>query len=284
MVLVSVVAIGTTGCTDSKPTDRLTVVVSYSILGDIVSQLVGQAANVQVIIPNGVDPHEFEPSAKNVETINGASLIVTNGAGLEEHLVRIIDQAKQNGVLEFVVADHVTTQSMTDDGKEVVDPHIWLDPLTILQAIPDLAQQLGALLHLDLAANAVKVKNMLTELNAETTAIMSDVNNCTLVAGHDEMGYFAARFGCTVVGAIIPSLSTSAEATAGQIAELKRLASKSGVRAIFADHGAPTQVADQLAQELSVQLVVLTTHMLEDGDNYSDFVLRFAHKIADSLD
>lgn len=258
--------------------------VSYSILGDIVSQLVGQAAKVQVIIPNGVDPHEFDPSAKDVETINGASLIVTNGAGLEEHLVRIIDQAKQNGVPEFVVADHVTTRRMTQDGAEVVDPHIWLDPSTMVQAIPDLVIELEAFLHIDLTTRAVEVENMLTALNSEAADIMSDVKNCTLVTGHDEMGYFAARYGCTVVGAIIPSLSTSAEATAGQVAELKRLASESNVHAIFADHGAPTHVADQLARELNVQLVVLTTHMLEDDDSYSEFILRIVNKIADSID
>lgn len=284
MVLVSVVAIGTTGCTDSNPTDRPTVVVSYSILGDIVSQLVGDTADVQVIIPNGVDPHEFEPSAKNVETLNGATLIVTNGANLEEHLARIIEQAHESGVAEFVIADHVTTRTMTEDGAEIVDPHLWLDPLTILQAIPDLAQQLGTILQVDLTSQAAEVENMLTELNSQAAAIMSEITNCTLVTGHDEMGYFAARFGCTVVGAIIPSLSTSAEATAGQIAELKRLASESSVHAIFADHGAPTHVADQLARELNVQLVVLTTHMLEDGDSYSEFILRIANKIADSFD
>lgn len=254
------------------------------MLGDIVSLLVGETAKVQVIIPNGVDPHEFEPSAKNVETINGATLIVSNGAGLEEHLVRIIDQAKRNGVPEFVVADHVTTRRITRDGAEIVDPHIWLDPLTILQAIPDLAVELEAFLHIDLATRAVEVENMLAALNSEATDIMSEVKNCTLVTGHDEMGYFAARYGCTVVGAIIPSLSTSAEATAGQFAELKRLASESDVHAIFADHGAPTHVADQLVRELNVQLVVLTTHVLENGDNYSEFILRIAHNIANSLD
>lgn len=271
-------------CTNSIQADRPTVVVSYSVLGDIVSQLVGDTADVQVIIPNGVDPHEFEPSAKNAEAINGATLIVTNGANLEEHLVRIIDQAQRRGVPEFVIADHVTTRNMTQDGAETVDPHLWLDPLTILQAIPDLAQELGAILHVDLTAHAAEIGKTLTELDSEAAAVMSGVKNCTLVTGHDEMGYFAARYGCIVVGAIIPSLSTSAEATAGQIAELKRLASATGVHAIFADHGAPTRVANQLAQELDVQLIILSTHMLEDGDNYSQFILRIANQIADSLD
>lgn len=253
------------------------------MLGDVVSQLVGDVADVQVIIPNGVDPHEFEPSAKNVETINNAALIVANGANLEEHLDGIIDQAHRIGVPLFVMVDHVTTRNMTEDGTETTDPHLWLDPMTILQAIPDLARELGTILNVDLTSRATEVEQDLTDLNLDAAAIISGIKNCTLVTGHDEMGYFAARYGCTVVGAIIPSLSTSAEATAGQIAELRQLASATGVHAIFVDRGAPAHVAKQLAQELNIQLVVLSTHMLENGDHYKEFILRISNQIADAL-
>lgn len=282
-MLISVVAIGISGCTKADSSDRSTVVVTYSVLGDVVSQLVGDVADVHVIIPNGADPHEFEPSAKDVESINKASLIVANGGNLEEHLIRIIDQAHQIGVPLFVMADHVTTRMMPADGTETIDPHLWLDPMTVSQAIPDLARELGTVLNVDLTSRAIEVQQDLVKLSSDVSAIISNIENCTLVTGHDEMGYFAARYGCTVIGAIIPSLSTSAEATAGQIAELKQLASASGVRAIFSDRGAPTRVATQLAQELNVQLVVFSTHMLENGDHYKEFILRISHRIADAL-
>ncbi|MHB1090435.1 MAG: metal ABC transporter substrate-binding protein, partial [Ilumatobacteraceae bacterium] len=265
--------IGITGCTTSTSSDRPTVVVTYSVLGDVVSQLVGDAANVQVIIPNGQDPHGFEPSAKNVETINNAVLIVANGAGLEEHLDQIIDKARQGGVPVFTMTDHVTTRIMTDGGTQTTDPHLWLDPMTIRQAISDLAEELSRILDVDFTVQSAKVQQDLADVNSDAEAIISGIKNCTLVTGHDEMGYFAARYGCTIVGAIIPSLSTSAEATAGQIAELKQLASVTGVHAIFADFGAPTHVAKQLADELNVQLVVLSTHKLEKGDHYKEFIL-----------
>lgn len=257
--------------------------VSYSVLGDVVSQLVGDAADVRVIIPNGVDPHEFEPSAKSVETINNATLIVVNGANLEEHLARIFAQAHKSGVPLFEIVDHVTARSLTVDGTETIDPHLWLDPMAIHQAIPDLALEIGARLNVDLTSRASQVQQELADVNSEADAIVSTIRNCTIVTGHDEMGYFAARYGCTVVGAIIPGLSTSAEATAGQIAELKQLASATGVRAIFVDGGAPMHVAKQLAQELDVELVVLSTHMLEGGDHYREFILRISHLIAEAL-
>lgn len=283
MALISVLAIGIAGCTQTDLSDRPSIVVTYSVLGDIVSQLVGDAADVQVIIPNGADPHEFEPSAKDVESINKATFIIANGGNLEEHLTRIIDQAHQIGVPLILLVDHVTTRSITSDGSELIDPHLWLDPLTLSQAIPDLAREIGMILHIDLTSRATKVQQDLAKLNSDVSAIISDIENCTLVTGHDEMGYFAARYGCTLVGAIVPSLSTSAEATAGQFAKLKQLASASGVRAIFSNRGAPTHVANQLAQELNVQLVVFSTHMLENGDHYKEFILRISHRIADAL-
>lgn len=271
------------GCAGSTSSDRPVVVVTYSILGDIVAQLVGDAADVHVIIPNGQDPHVFEPSAKDVETMNNAALIVANGLHLEEHLDHTIDEAQRSGVPVFVMADHIIIRMMTEDGSEISDPHLWLDPLTINQAIPDLARELGTVLSVDLTIRSAKLQQDLVDVNSEAAAIISGINNCTLVTGHDEMGYFAARYGCKVIGAIIPSLSTSAEATAGQIAELKKLATTFGVRAIFTSLGTPTHVAEQLAQELDVQLVELSTHMLGKDEHYKGFILRIAQQISDAL-
>lgn len=283
LALTIALGMGVAGCATSTSSDRPTVVVTYSVLGDVVSQLVGDAAVVRVMIPNGTDPHEFEPSAKDVETMNNAVLIVANGANLEEQLDHIIDEAQRNGVPVFVMADHVSTRTMTEDGAEIVDLHLWLDPMTIRQAIPNLARELGTILNVDLTIRSAQLQQDLGDVNLEAAAIMSGIKNCTLVTGHDEMGYFAARYGCTVVGAIIPSLSTSAEATAGQIAELKQLVSDSGVQAIFASLGAPTRIAEQLARELDVQLVELSTHMLGKDDHYREFILRISQLVADAL-
>lgn len=283
VALAFALGLGITSCAAPRASNRPTVVVTYSVLGDVVSQLVGDAANVEVIIPNGQDPHGFEPSVRNVESLNNAVLIVTNGAQLEEHLQHILDDAHGRGVPIFVMADHVSTRMMTEDGTEIIDPHLWLDPMMIYQAIPDLARELGAILNVDLTSRVTDMQQDLADVNSEVMVIISTIKNCTLVTGHDEMGYFAARYGCTIIGAIVPSLSTSAEATAGQIAELKKLVSTAEVGAIFTDFGTSTRVAKQLAKELNISLVVLSTHTLETGDHYKEFILRISQQIADAL-
>ena len=271
------------GCARSPEANRPTVVVTYSVLADIVTDLVGDLATVRVIIPNGQDPHAFEPSAKDVEVLNSAAMIVANGLQLEEHLGQSLDAAARGGVAVFYISDHVETQTLLEEGATVIDPHLWLDPLTLSAAIPALTQKLNEVLETDLTTRSVRVRQHLEGVNARVAAIMAKVNNCTLVTGHDEMGYFATRYGCKVIGAIIPSLSTSAEATAGQIADLKSLATAANTRAIFASVGTPTNVAEQLAKEMNIELVELSTHMLLEGDHYEQFIVRVAQQISNAL-
>ena len=271
------------GCTSTPEAQRPTVVVTYSVLADIVTDLVGDLATVEVIIPNGQDPHDFEPSAKDVETMNNAALIVANGLGLEDNLQQSLDAAEQVGVAVFKISDHVKTQTLLEDGATVTDPHLWLDPLTLSAAIPALAQKLNEVLDTDLTERSAKLQQHLEDISARAATIMTEVSNCTLVTGHEELGYFATRYGCKVIGAIIPSMSTSAEATAGQISDLKTLAAAANVQAIFASVGTPSNVAEQLAQELDIKLVELSTHMLLDGDQYEQFIVRIAQQISDAL-
>ena len=80
------------GCRSANvSTGKKSIVVTYSILGSIVKDLVGDKANVTVSIPNGLDPHEWEPSAKDIETINKADLVIQNGLGLEGGLEKTLE-------------------------------------------------------------------------------------------------------------------------------------------------------------------------------------------------
>ena len=74
------------------------IAVTTPILGAVVKDAVGDAATVEVIMPNGADPHEWLPSAKDVARLEGADLIVQNGLGLESGLIRAIAQAREGGV------------------------------------------------------------------------------------------------------------------------------------------------------------------------------------------
>jgi zinc/manganese transport system substrate-binding protein len=266
--------------------DMPSIVVTYSVIGSIVQQLVGDLASVEVIIPDGQDPHEFQPSAKDVEALNNADIVVANGLDFEEGLEETLETAKSSGVNIFMIGEHVTVRELSDDGHSddhgANDPHLWLSPNAMLEMLPELSAAIGSAIQADLSAQLASLENDLSALDNEIVKMISGIN-CKLVSGHDELGYFADRYGCEVIGAIIPSLSTTSEASAGELADLKNEVKTQGVSAIFTGLGTSPAVAEQLASELGVKAVTLSTHFLDGSANYREFMLKLAQQIVDAL-
>ena len=283
-VLFAVSACSSSGTTPEAQSELPTVVVTYSVLGSIVEQLVGDAATVTTLIPDGQDPHEFEPSAKDIEALNNANIVVSNGLDFEEGLEETLENAKTAGVNVFMAGDHITVRELSDEGHDhgAFDPHLWLSPASMKEMLPELSKALGAAIGADLSAQLETLVAELTALDTEIAEIIGGIK-CELVSGHDEMGYFADRYGCEVIGAIIPSLSTTSEASAGELADLKAEVEMHGVPAIFTGLGTSPDVAEQLAAELGVKAVTLSTHFLDGAANYQEFMLRMTNQIAEAL-
>ena len=300
--LFALSACSSSGTTTAADSDRPTVVVTYSVLGSIVEQLVGDAATVTTLIPDGQDPHEFEPSAKDIESLNNASIVVSNGLDFEEGLEETLESAKTAGVNIFMAGDHITVRELSDEDDDhadeattdttvvkeeehdhgASDPHLWLSPAAMLEMLPELSKAVGAAIGADLSAQLKTLVAELTTLDSEIQEIIGGIK-CELVSGHDEMGYFADRYGCEVIGAIIPSFSTTSEASAGELADLKAEVATHDVKAVFTGLGTSPDVAEQLATELGVKAVTLSTHFMDGAANYQAFMLRMVNQIAEAL-
>ena len=281
---------------DSVVAELPVIAVTYSVIGDIVSQLVGDRANVKVVVPDGQDPHEFQPSAKDIEIVNNAALVVSNGLEFEEGLEEVLESITDSGGNIFMVGEHITVRKIEDGGEhggEVGndhgdkhaggDPHLWLSPATLLEMLPALTSALSEATGADLSAEATILTKKLQDLDQEVELMINSLGECNLVSGHDELGYFADQYGCKVIGAIIPSLTTTSEATAGELADLKKMIQQYKVPAIFTGLGTSQDVADQLASELGVKAVTLSTHYLDGAANYQEFILKMVNQIAEAL-
>ena len=286
------------------------------------SDLVGESAEVRVLIPNGVDPHEWEPSAKDVEAINKAALVVANGLNLEEGLDSILD-ASESPV--FYATDHIVALEMGEDSHahddhahegeakpedghahdehahegeakpeddhahddhahDGGDPHFWTDPLAVAEVVEHLGEELSSL-GLDVAERAETLIADLTALDAEVVELLSaiPVEDRVMITGHVSMAYFAAHYGFELLGSIVPSLSTSAEATAANLAELKEVIAVEGVSVIFAEVGAPDDVVEALANETGARVVVVSSHLVPADNTYRSFLLQLASEVRDAL-
>jgi len=278
------------------------VVVTTSVLGAVVSQLVEDDARVTVIIPNGVDPHDFRPSAKDRVTIDDADLLVANGLGLESSLDEIIEDARAQGTPLFVAGDHIDVRTfgpdeMSEDehadevseddhaDENAVDPHFWVDPVAMKDVVAALADELTTTASLELG-------DAITTRRADVDAELDDVNDRVgqtlavvaperrvLVTGHESMGYFARRYDFTLVGAVIPSSTSQAAPSAGSLATLKDQIDQYDVPAIFDELGTPAAVVDAIASETGVRVVELGTHTVPDDGSYASFMLQLANGV-----
>ncbi|MFM7308131.1 MAG: metal ABC transporter substrate-binding protein [Actinomycetota bacterium] len=294
--------------TDAPVVDLPDVVVTYSVLGALVEQLLGDHADVTVLIPDGQDPHDFEPSPRDIERINEAVLVVANGLDLEEGLDDALTTAEESGISVFFVTDHVqvldvvdvndhsahghnhagaqTEHSHGDDDhthEHSKDPHVWLSPATMLEALPALVDAAQVALGVDLASDGTALAAELAAIDTELATLFDGLDDCQLVTGHNELGYFAQRYGCTVIAAILSSPSTTAEESAGNVEFVIDVIKTHGADAVFTSLGTNAAVAKQVADAAGVKLVEISTHYLGNETSYGNFIRTLGNTIATSL-
>ena len=299
MPLLIAIIVMTSACqtqtSSSAESGKPTIVVTYSILGAVVKELVGDQANVVVSMPNGQDPHEWEPSARDIETLTHADLIVQNGLGLEGGMEKALAQAKEDGVQVFTVSDYITVRKVgagegipsgdPDQAAGADDPHLWTDPLAMKQIVAALSDTLETDLALDVSARAADLENRLDQLNQSIIDKVNTLpqNERKLVTGHESLGYFADRYGFKLVGAIVPSLTTQAEISASELSALKTLINENNVKAIFTELGTPPAVAESIGKETGVKVVPVSTHILPEDGSFFTFMVELSDTIVSAL-
>ncbi|WP_219417076.1 zinc ABC transporter substrate-binding protein AztC [Pseudonocardia nigra] len=263
LAAVAAVLLALTGCAASAGTDRSGVVVTTNILGDITRNVVGDQAEVTVLMGPDADPHSFGISAQQAARVERAGLVVHNGMGLEEGVLPTVEAARAAGVPTLAAgeaADPIPYAS--DDSAGRPDPHFWTDPRRVAGMVDVLAEQVIAHVEgVDPAAvrqNAEHYRGEIEQLDAEMTARFAQIppERRKLVTNHHVFGYLAQRFGFEIVGAVIPSGTTLASPSASDLTALADAVHAAGVPTIFADSSQPDRLAQVLADQAGVHVAV----------------------------
>ncbi|MFI6284100.1 zinc ABC transporter substrate-binding protein AztC [Streptomyces sp. NPDC051018] len=260
-----------TGCASGD--DRPAVVVTTNILGDITREIIGDEADVSVLMKPNADPHSFGLSAVQAAELENADLVVYNGLGLEENVLRHVEAARESGVAAFAAgeaADPLTFHTGQEGGPEEEarkpDPHFWTDPDRVRKAARLIADQVVE--HVDgvdekaVRDNAGRYDGRLADLTAwmEKSFAAVPEDRRALVTNHHVFGYLADRFGLRVIGAVIPSGTTLASPSSSDLRSLTRAIEKTQVRTVFADSSQPTRLAEVLRQEMGGDVNVVPLH------------------------
>ena len=246
--------------------DKLQVVATTSIIGDVVAQVGGEAIALTILMNAGQDPHSYEPGARDLTAVADAHVIFVNGWDLEEGLLDNLANVRESGVLVPVSAG-ITPRELDHAGEHHgADPHVWLDPQNVKQWAVNIKQVLAALDPANAAvysANATAYGRDLDRWMVEMDEMMAGVNGRNLVTNHDALGYLAARYNLTVIGTVLPGASTLAEPSASELTELATKMQEADTCTIFTESTANPQLANAVAEELDncdqVQILSLYT-------------------------
>lgn len=243
------------------------VTATTSLIGDLVTQIGGARVEVETILPANADPHEYEPAPDDIAKVEDAKAVFVHGLGLDQWVEEIIENAGGD-VTVVTVTDGIETVNRgageehseeSDDGHEA-DPHVWFDPTKTAQMVANIATGLttadpdGAS---DYAARLAAYQQELTTLDGQITERIALIpeDRRKMVTNHDALGYYADRYGLTIVGTVIPGLDTQAEPSAKEVADLIDTIKAQGVTVIFAENTVSPTLAEQLANEAGIRVV-----------------------------
>lgn len=275
--------------------DRPTIVVTTNILGDVVENVVGEAADVTTLMRANADPHSFEISAREASLMDRADLLVSNGLGLEEGLQHHLDRASATGVRTFVAGDRIDVIAYSEGRSDgAPDPHFWTDPRRVNDIVDALEGDVLDIEGIDRAAvqaGAGRYRAELSELDDEMAAAFAAVpaERRALVTNHHVFGYLAERFDFRVLGAAVPGGTTLASPSAADLDELASVIADTGVPAIFAESSQPDRLVRVLASETGtdVEVIELFTESLSEpgqgADNYLAMMRANTERIVDGL-
>lgn len=233
----------------------LKVVASFTVLADMVREIGGDKVEVRSLVgPNG-DPHTFEPTPSDAESLKKADLVVVNGLGLEGWMDRLIAASGYKGA-PVVASTGIPTLKTDENGKTVIDPHAWNSAANgivyakvIAKALADADPEDAKRFEADAAAYEAK----LGALDAEAKKDVAGVPDASrkILTTHDALGYFAKAYGVEILSPL--GISTEQEPSAKAVAALIRQIKTEHIKTYFLENSNDPRLIAQIARATGAQ-------------------------------
>lgn len=256
------------------------ILASTPLLADVTRRVAGDRVQVESLLPVGSDPHSYQPTPQDAAKISDSRLILVNGAGYEQFLETLLENAGGETTIVEAASGILPRQE-----AGAIDPHLWLDPNHMIVYVENIRD---ALTRFDPAGQAVYSANAdayIADLQTLDSWIQEQVGQIPaekrlLVTNHEALGYFAERYGFTIVGTVIESFSSDASPSAQQLAALIEQVRTSGAPAIFLDAGDNPAFAEQIAEETGVKVITdLHLESLTEGAPAATYIDLMRHNV-----
>ncbi|WP_407074321.1 metal ABC transporter substrate-binding protein [Paenibacillus lacisoli] len=259
------------GKTSGSGEAKLKIETSFYPMYEFTKQVAGDLADVESLIPAGVEPHDWEPSPKDIAKIQDADVFVYNGAGLEGWVdqvlsaadgssLTVVEASKGQDMMEGTEEeDHEAEEAGHDDHDHGgLDPHVWLSPVRAVQEVRAIEAALGKAdpdNKETYKANADAYAAKLGQLDQEFKSAFAQVKRKDFITQHAAFGYLAKDYGLEQVP--IAGLSPEQEPSAEQMAGIVNFAREHKVKTIYFETLVTSKVADTIAKEVGAETAVL---------------------------
>lgn len=294
-VLAAMLTVVLAGCGGSQPNsakqsgDKIKVITTAYPVYEFVRQVGGDKIEAVMLIPPGAEPHDWEPTPKQLAQIRSAKLFLYHGAGLEPS-EKLLAKDVIGDTAAVEVSKGISPLSSKhddeDDGNHDknneqhhhdsgTDPHMWLDPVLAQQEVNNIAEALSQVDPQNAAyyrQNAAGYNAELSKLDEEYKAALKNTARRDLITSHEAFGYLAKRYNLRQVG--IMGLSPDSEPTPDKMAKVVQFCRDHNVKYIFFETMVSPKLSDTIAKETGAGLLVLnpleslSENEMKQGKNY----------------
>ena len=259
----------------SENSSEIIVIASFYPLYEFTKQVGQDKVNVSILIPPGIEPHDWEPTISELQKMHQADLIVINGLGFENWLddidtvnsdVSIVDTSKG---MSLIIDD-----TSKDDGHHVVrssaDPHIWLNPIKAKTQVQNIADALVLIDPKNEKFYRQNSKSYQEKLDSLDFKIRTELSSCTkdFIAFHNAFSYFAMEYDLNQ-HSIVNSNEPNVGPTPQTLESVINLAKKYNIDVIFTEEAVDTRTSQVIANEIGGKILVLSPiEVIEDNSNY----------------
>lgn len=254
---------------------KLQAAASFYPLYFFAQQIGGEKAMAINITPAGAEPHDYEPTARDLAQIEKSKVLILNGAGLEAWGNNIKQNLNSTNTVIVTVGEGLANQQITEEGKKITDPHIWLSPPLAKEIVDKIVQgfmQIDPVNKKYYQSNADTLKNELANLDKEYRQGLSNCLEKNIITSHAAFGYLAATYGLNQVP--LAGLSPDAEPSPRQLADMVKFAKANKVKYIFFESLISPKLSETLATEVGAKTLALNSieglseEEISQGKNY----------------
>jgi zinc transport system substrate-binding protein len=236
---------------------RLEVVASFFPVAEAATRVGGELARVVNLTPVGVEPHDIELTPRQVDRLEDADLVLYLGKEFQSGVEEIAER-RDHGRVDLLAEVELAGGDEADHEESGPDPHFWLNPLLMVDAvdaIADALSQMAPAAEEVFRGNAQRYQDELTALDEDFERGLADCDRKEIVTSHAAFSYLAERYGLTQIA--IAGVSPEAEPDADRVAALAGEIDAKGITTVFFEQLVSPEVAETLARETGAKTAVL---------------------------